>query len=61
VSPIYVDDPENYDGAPVGVQIVARRYEEEKIWAIGKIVYDCLQQWQGGMNKNGSSTSRYIN
>jgi Asp-tRNA(Asn)/Glu-tRNA(Gln) amidotransferase A subunit family amidase len=41
---LYLDDPEIYDGAPVGVQIVARKYEEEKIWAIGKIVYDCLQQ-----------------
>jgi amidase len=37
------DDPEIYDGAPVGVQIVARKYEEEKIWAIGKIVYECLE------------------
>ncbi|KAL4911385.1 hypothetical protein BDW74DRAFT_184748 [Aspergillus multicolor] len=37
-------DAEVYDGAPVGVQIVARKYEEEKIWAIGKIVYDCLRQ-----------------
>ncbi|KAE8154450.1 amidase signature domain-containing protein [Aspergillus avenaceus] len=37
-------DPEIYDGAPVGVQIVARKYEEEKAWAIGKIVYDCLRE-----------------
>jgi amidase len=32
------DDAATYDGAPVGVQIVARRYEEEKVWAIAKIV-----------------------
>jgi amidase len=32
------DDPEAYDGAPVGLQIVARKYEEEKVWAIAKIV-----------------------
>ncbi|KAL2071771.1 hypothetical protein VTL71DRAFT_13006 [Oculimacula yallundae] len=31
-------DPEIYDGAPVGLQIVARKYEEEKVWALGKIV-----------------------
>lgn len=31
-------DPEAYDGAPVGLQIVGRKYEEEKIWAIAKIV-----------------------
>lgn len=38
-----LDDPEIYDGAPVGVQIVARKFEEEKIWAIGKIVHKILQ------------------
>ncbi|KAK5454293.1 hypothetical protein LTS15_006293 [Exophiala xenobiotica] len=31
-------DAEVYDGAPVGLQIVARKYEEEKIWAVAKIV-----------------------
>ena len=37
-----LDDPEIYDGAPVGVQIVARKFEEEKILAIGKIVWAVL-------------------
>jgi amidase len=32
------DDPEAYDGAPVGLQIVGRKYDEEKVWAIAKIV-----------------------
>ncbi|KAF2878553.1 amidase signature domain-containing protein [Massariosphaeria phaeospora] len=27
-------DVDVYDGAPVGVQIVARKYEEEKVWAV---------------------------
>ncbi|KAL8786464.1 MAG: hypothetical protein Q9213_002780 [Squamulea squamosa] len=31
-------DPEAYDGAPVGLQIVARKWEEEKVWAIAKII-----------------------
>ncbi len=31
-------DADAYDGAPVGLQIVGRKYEEEKIWAIAKIV-----------------------
>ncbi|KAL6720353.1 hypothetical protein ACLMJK_002274 [Lecanora helva] len=31
-------DPEVYDGAPVGLQIVARKHEEEKVWAIAKII-----------------------
>ena len=35
---LFVDDPDIYDGAPVGVQLVARKFEEEKILAIAKIV-----------------------
>lgn len=38
-----LDDPEIYDGAPIGVQIVARKYEEEKIFAIAKIVTAALK------------------
>jgi hypothetical protein len=38
-----LDDPEIYDGGPVGIQIVARKFEEEKIWAIGKIVHQILK------------------
>ena len=37
-----VDDPDVDDGAPVGIQIVARKYEEEKFWAIGKVVHELL-------------------
>ncbi|MCJ1410567.1 hypothetical protein MMC19_004653 [Ptychographa xylographoides] len=36
-------DPEIYDGAPVGIQLVARKYEEEKIWAVAKIVNAALK------------------
>ena len=36
------DDPDIYDGAPVGVQLVARKFEEEKILAIAKIVCAAL-------------------
>ncbi|KAF8451454.1 amidase signature domain-containing protein [Kalaharituber pfeilii] len=36
-------DPAVYDGAPVGVQIVARMYEEEKVWAIAKVVNAALK------------------
>ena len=46
VSLAYVDrqdDPETYDGAPVGLQIVARKHEEEKVWAIAKIVDGALK------------------
>ncbi|KAF7545280.1 hypothetical protein G7Z17_g9283 [Cylindrodendrum hubeiense] len=36
-------DPDIYDNAPVGVQIVARKFEEEKILAVAKIVCAALQ------------------
>lgn len=41
------DDPEAYDGAPVGLQIVARKYEEEKVWAIAKIADAILRKLEG--------------
>ncbi|KAL8879539.1 MAG: hypothetical protein Q9192_008213 [Flavoplaca navasiana] len=37
-------DPETYDGAPVGLQIVARKWEEEKVWAIAKIIDTALKK-----------------
>lgn len=37
------DDPETYDGAPVGLQIVACKHDEEKVWAIAKIVDSALK------------------
>jgi Asp-tRNA(Asn)/Glu-tRNA(Gln) amidotransferase A subunit family amidase len=37
------DDPEIYHGAPVGVQLVARKFEEEKIPAIAGIVTSALE------------------
>lgn len=36
------DDPEIYHGAPVGVQIVARKFEEEKVLGIAKLVHAAL-------------------
>lgn len=38
-----LDDPDNYDGAPIGLQIVGRKHKEEKIWAIAKIVTAALK------------------
>jgi amidase len=37
-----VDDPEIYRGAHVGVQIVGRRLQEEKILALTEILGDVL-------------------
>ncbi len=42
------DDPEIYYGGPVGVQLVARKFEEEKIWAIAKIVVAALEKMKTG-------------
>ena len=39
------DDPEIYDGAPVCLQIVGRKYSEEKTWAIAKILSRTLQTY----------------
>lgn len=39
-----VDDPDVYEGGPVGIQIVGRKFEEEKVWAIAKIVHATLQR-----------------
>ena len=36
------DNADIYDGAPVGLQIVGRKYEEEKIWAIASILMKAL-------------------
>ncbi|KAI0856473.1 amidase signature domain-containing protein [Xylaria cubensis] len=36
-------DPEIYDGGPVGLQILARKFEEEKILSIAKIVVSAME------------------
>lgn len=38
-----IDDPEIYDGAHVGVQLVGRRLEEEKMIALAKYVGEALK------------------
>jgi len=37
------NDAEMYDGAPVGLQLVARKFEEEKILGIAQIVTAALK------------------
>ncbi|KAI0451145.1 amidase signature domain-containing protein [Xylaria acuta] len=36
-------DPEIYDGGPVGLQIVGRKFEEEKVLTIAKIVVSAIE------------------
>lgn len=37
-----VDDPQVFHGAPVAVQLMGRRLEEEKLLAIAEEVKECL-------------------
>ena len=37
-----LDDPEVYDTAPVGLQIVGRTLDEERVLSIAQIAYDAL-------------------
>jgi amidase len=39
-----IDDPEIYDGAYVGVQLVGRRLQEEKMLAITNVLSNALSQ-----------------
>ena len=43
IADLALDDPGVYDGAPVGLQVVARKWEEEKVWAIAKILDNGLK------------------
>lgn len=38
-----VDDPDLYDGAHVAVQVVGRRFQEEKVLAITELLGDALE------------------
>jgi amidase len=37
-----VDDPEKYDGAPVGLQVLGRRFEEEKTLELLEIIAQAI-------------------
>ena len=52
------DDPEIYDGAPVGVQLVARKYEEEKVWAIAKVVDAALKAARSKEESEGTAATQ---
>lgn len=41
---LMVDDPEIYDGAHVAVQVVGRRFQEEKVLALAGIINDALEK-----------------
>jgi amidase len=42
--PVLIDDPEIYHGAPVAVQLVGRRFQEEKMLALAEYIGDLLSQ-----------------
>ena len=35
---LMIDDPEKYEGGPVGLQVICRRFEEEKVLDILEII-----------------------
>lgn len=39
------DDKELFDGAPVGIQIMGQRFQEEKVLAMMGAVWEALQQY----------------
>jgi Asp-tRNA(Asn)/Glu-tRNA(Gln) amidotransferase A subunit family amidase len=41
-SGLIVDEPEKYEGGPVGLQVIGRRFEEEKVLSILEIIAQAL-------------------
>jgi Asp-tRNA(Asn)/Glu-tRNA(Gln) amidotransferase A subunit family amidase len=39
---LIVDEPEKYEGGPVGLQVIGRRYEEEKVLDILEMIAQSL-------------------
>jgi Asp-tRNA(Asn)/Glu-tRNA(Gln) amidotransferase A subunit family amidase len=39
---LILDDPEKYEGGPVGLQVIGRKFEEEKILDILEIIAQTL-------------------
>lgn len=37
-----LDDPNKHDGMPIGIQLMGRRFQEEKVLALAKIVQDAV-------------------
>lgn len=38
-----LDDAEKYDGGPAAIQLFGRRFEEEKLLAIARVVVEVLK------------------
>jgi amidase len=43
----FADRKDLFDGAPVGLQIVGRRLQEEKVLGLTEIISNALQQFTG--------------
>lgn len=39
-----VDSPEVYENAPIGVQLVGRRYREEEVIGLTELIVEALEQ-----------------
>ncbi|KAI0528190.1 amidase signature domain-containing protein [Xylaria bambusicola] len=51
-------DPEIYDGGPVGLQIVARKFEEEKVLSIARIIVSAMETWKAMKRATFSADDR---
>ena len=40
---LQTDDPDKYDNAPAAIQILGRRFDEEKLLSIAQLVVDALE------------------
>ena len=41
---LIVDDPEKYNGGPVGFQVVCRRFEEEKVLDLLEVIAQTIKK-----------------
>jgi hypothetical protein len=56
LAPYFLDDAAIYHGTPVGLQLICRRFEEEKVLGLTKIVANALIQSE--RDESGVVTSR---
>ncbi len=40
-------DPDRMEGSPVGIQVMGRRFEEEELLGVGKVIAEALKSYEG--------------
>jgi Asp-tRNA(Asn)/Glu-tRNA(Gln) amidotransferase A subunit family amidase len=49
---IIVDRKDTFDGAPVGLQVMGRRLQEEKVLGLAEAIANALQDFTGNTNES---------